>query len=187
VKVLAKITCMALFCGILFAASGCSSVDVNYDYDTNVDWDTYQTYAWMGGSTNIPSPSGGALLDSGLLDQRIRKSVEWEMDQRKIAPSGDANFLVIYHLGTEEQIQVTDWGYRYSDYYWGYGGRQIDVYQFTQGTLVIDIIDGESKNLIWRGTASGAVDQGKRTPEEMQKDIDDVVNKIMANFPPPGR
>jgi hypothetical protein len=106
------------------------------------------------------------------------------MEERGIAKSDNPDLLVVYHIGTQEKIQVTDWGYRYSDYYWGYGGRQIDVHQFTEGTLVIDLIDAESKNLVWRGTGTGAVEKSQRSPEEIQAKIDEVVHKIMKSFPP---
>ncbi len=164
--------------------TGCSSLTVNYDYDNNVDWTNFKTYAWVGAKSTGSATASGGVMDSGLLDQRIRSSVEFEMTSRAMTESTTPDVLVIYHVGSEDKIQVTDWGYRYSDYYWGYGGRQIDVYQFTEGTLVIDIIDAGTKNLVWRGTGSGVVDQTQRTPEEIQEDIDKVVNKIMASFPP---
>ena len=183
---MAKIIGTTLLFGLLATLTGCSSLEVNYDYDMNVDWAKYQTYAWMGGNSSPSSVSAGAKIDSGLLDQRIRNSIEWEMDQRKIATSDNPDVLVVYHIGSEEQLQVTDWGYRYSDYYWGYGGRQIDVYEFTTGTLVIDIIDAKTESLIWRGNGTKVIDTSQRSPEEMQDRIDNVVNKIMASYPPEG-
>ena len=107
------------------------------------------------------------------------------MAARGLAPSNaQPDLEVVYHVGAQDKIQVTDWGYRYSDYYWGYGGRQIDVYQYTEGTLVIDLVDAATDNLVWRGSGSGVVDQTQRTPEEMQARMNDIVAKIMKSFPP---
>jgi hypothetical protein len=164
--------------------AGCSSMSVTFDYDKNVTWETYRTYGWLGGNETAPTNQTSAQLSGGLLDRRIHEAVDYEMAQRGITRADDPDLLVKYHLGTEEKVQVTDWGYRYSDYYWGYGGRQIDVYQFTQGTLVLDIIDAASKTLVWRGTATGTVDGQQRSPEEMQRRVNNVVNKILENFPP---
>ena len=169
---------------LLAALAGCSSIEVNYDYDTTVDFSKYKTYAWMGGQGNMPEDPSSPMMSSGLLDQRIRSSVEWEMAERSMKESDDPDLLVIYHLGTQDKLQVTDWGYRYSDYYWGYGGRQVDVYQYTQGTLIIDVVEADTKNLVWRGMGQGVVDNTQRTPEQIQERIDGVVNKIMASFPP---
>ena len=58
---------------------------------------------------------------------------------------------------------------------------RIDEYQ--QGSLVIDVIDPTSLELIWRGIGS------KRLPEstdaaEMDKLVADVVKSILSKFPP---
>ena len=148
-----------------------------------MDWAKFKTYGWMEGPSATDDPTS-AVPQTSLLDQRIHKSVEYEMEQRGITAGDDPDLLVVYHIGTQEKIQVTDWGYNYSDYYWGYGGRQIDVHQFTEGSLVIDLIDAETKKLVWRGTGTGVVDKTQRTPEEMQDRVDNIINKIMKSFPP---
>jgi len=168
---------------LLIAVSGCSSLSVNYDFDQNVDWAKYKTYGWMD-VTQHPSDPNSPLQNTPLLEQRVHISVDYEMEQRGITLSDKPDLLVVYHIGTQEKIQVTDWGYRYSDYYWGYGGRQIDVYQFTEGSLVIDLVDAESTSLVWRGTGTGVVDQSQKSPEEMQARANEVINKIMKSFPP---
>ncbi|MCK9995128.1 MAG: DUF4136 domain-containing protein [Candidatus Krumholzibacteria bacterium] len=168
---------------LLASIAGCSSLTVNYDYDQNVEWTKFKTYGWME-TPDRPSDPNSPLQDTPLLQQRVHNSVEFEMQERGITMSDNPDLLVVYHIGTQEQIQVTDWGYRYSDYYWGYGGRQIDVYQFTEGSLVIDLIDAETQNLIWRGTGTGVVDESQKSPEEMQDQANQVINKIMKSFPP---
>jgi hypothetical protein len=180
VNPVAKILLLILALGLL---AGCSSLTVNYDYDTNVDWSKHKTWAWMG-KQGGPAAGQSPELDSGLLDQRIRSSVEYEMEARGMTPSDEPDVFVIYHLGSEEKIQVTDWGYRYSDYYWGYGGRQIDVHQYTEGMLVIDIVDAETTNLVWRGIGQKVIDRTQKSPDEVQANLDKIVNKIMASYPP---
>jgi hypothetical protein len=168
---------------LLAVLTGCSSLSVKYDYDQDANWAKYRTYGWMENPQRNTDPTG-PLADTPLLRQRIQNSVNLVMADRRITSSNDPDLLVIYHIGSQEKIQVTDWGYRYSDYYWGYGGRQIDVYQFTEGSLVIDLVDAETQNLVWRGTGTGVVDQAQKSPEEMQDRANNVINKIMKSFPP---
>jgi len=168
---------------LLASIAGCSSLSVNYDYDQNVEWSKFKTYGWME-KDQSPSDPHSPLQDTPLLRQRIHNSVDFEMEQRGITLSDDPDLLVVYHIGTQEKIQVTDWGYRYSDYYWGYGGRQIDVYQFTEGSVVFDLVDAETQQLVWRGTGTGVVNQDRKSPEEMQAKANEVINKIMKSFPP---
>jgi len=54
----------------------------------------------------------------------------------------------------------------------------------TASPFVLDIIDAEAKTLVWRGTATGTMDGAQRSPEEMQNRINEVIGKVMSNFPP---
>jgi len=168
--------------------SGCSTITVNYDYDTTTNFGEFRTYKWA------PDPSDATQVQnaadasqrSGLLSNRIKSAVEYELNAKGMTKTdGAADLLVVFHLGTQEKIAVTDWGYGYSNYYWGYGGRQMDVYQYQEGQMIIDLVQDQTHNLVWRGTGRGVVDQSTKSPEEMQARINDVVAQIMANFPPP--
>ena len=60
----------------------------------------------------------------------------------------------------------------------------IDVYQYEEGTLVLDFVDGISKELIWRGVGTGEIDR-YASPEQQDKGINEAIYKILRNFPPP--
>jgi hypothetical protein len=51
------------------------------------------------------------------------------------------------------------------------------------GTLLIDVIDGASQKLVWRGTAAGDVDQGL-TSEQRDERTKAIVQRILSHFPP---
>ncbi len=168
--------------------TGCSTITVNYDYDTTTNFGQFRTYKWA------PDPSDPTRVQnandagqrSGLLSNRIKSAIEYELNAKGMTKTeGDADLMVVFHIGTQEKIAVTDWGYGYSNYYWGYGGRQMDVYQYQEGQMIIDLVQEETHDLVWRGTGRGVVDQSTKSPEEMQAKINDVVAQIMANFPPP--
>jgi hypothetical protein len=95
-----------------------------------------------------------------------------------------ADFTVVIHAGVQERMRVTNWGgYGWYDTWWGpYGGR-VDVSYYTQGTLVIDMVDQVSKELAWRGLGEGIVRE-YNDPEEMEKDIRRTVEEILKSFPP---
>ena len=80
------------------------------------------------------------------------------------------------------------YGYGYGGYYgwypWYYGpnfGPQISTY--TEGTLFIDLIDAEKKELIWQGIGSGGLDTSGNVSKKEEK-IKEFVNEIMAQYPP---
>jgi hypothetical protein len=47
--------------------------------------------------------------------------------------------------------------------------------------LIVDIKDGESKEIIWRGTVSGNVDNVRK----LQKQIEKGIKAIMKKYPVP--
>ena len=59
-------------------------------------------------------------------------------------------------------------------------GKELTV---PEGTLIIDFVEPNSKNLLWRGAAKGVFDNA-RTPEKRDKMINEAVQKILQNFPP---
>jgi hypothetical protein len=81
------------------------------------------------------------------------------------------------------------WGYACS-YRVGFGYLWLPVYEeppeHLVGTLVIDILDAGTRNLIWRGSAEGAV---LRYPGEpvSQEELDDIATRILREFPPGSR
>jgi len=57
------------------------------------------------------------------------------------------------------------------------------VREYEEGTLVLDVVNGSEKDLIWRGTAKKTVDQNA-TPDKITKTINEAVKKLLKGFPP---
>ena len=57
------------------------------------------------------------------------------------------------------------------------------VQQIPVGTLIVDLVDANQKELVWRGTATKTLDPGS-SPEEKQKHLDEAVQKMFGNYPP---
>jgi hypothetical protein len=173
---------LAVLALLLTGLAGCSTMSVDYDFDTEVDFQQLQTFTWIDTAPQYGQDTSGLVL------KRIQNAIGGELAARNMRESAEQpDVLVAYHLGAKDKIQVTDWGYSYSSYYWGRGGQRIDVYSYTEGQLIIDLVDARTKELVWRGSGTKVINQGKKSPEELQAAIDEAVNKIMANFPPPGK
>ncbi len=164
---------------------GCSQYDIHYDYDMDSNFASYRTYAWAPQPTAEGSTSASAAMqNNSLLQDRIRRSVDTAMASKGFTVNTEnPDVIVVYHTGMQNKVDVTDWGYSYAGSYWGWAGRDIDVYNYTEGTLLVDLVDPKQKKLVWRGSASGVVDPG-RTPEQIQQRLDDVVSQMFQNYPP---
>ncbi len=181
--------CPCLFLILFLTLYGCSSIQVSTDFDPEADFSAIHTYSWK--TANV---SGDALANNPLLYKRIVKSIDGYLQRRgyqKVDP-GSADILVAIHAATKEKMRVTDWGgprgyYRdpWYDPWWGggaYGGR-VDVSYYTEGTLVIDIVDRRRQELIWRGLGTSIVHKYS-DPEKMEKAVNEYVGEILDRFPP---
>jgi hypothetical protein len=162
----------------------CSSVSVKYDYDPAIDFSKFKTFGWK--DVEIPND---ALAKNPLLAKRVKEAVIKELKEKGYvySESEEVDFAVVAHAGTKERMQITDWGsYGWYSPWWGPYGGQVDVSQYTEGTLVIDIVDMREREMAWRGLATGTVDESPN-PERARARMDNVVSQILANFPPPGK
>ena len=167
---------------LLVAVAGCSTVyDVQFDYNTKTDFANLKTYNWL----PVPEKADIDSLDA----MRVQKAVNAEMQAKGLRlTSGIPDFLIAEHLGKKEKVSVRDWGYTYGPYagywggYWGPGG--VSTFQYEEGSLILDFVDPQTKQLIWRGSAKAEVDD-VRTPEKREALINEAVQKILKNFPPP--
>ncbi|MDH3196696.1 MAG: DUF4136 domain-containing protein [Candidatus Krumholzibacteria bacterium] len=174
---------------LLFAvvAAGCSSMEFSHDWDKDADFATYRTYAWVNVPTTAVGDAQAARRTNALLDKRIKSAVDAEMKTKGFSvDTASPDLLVVYHVGVQDKVNVTDWGYRYSYDYYGWGGRNIDVYQYTEGTLILDLIDAQTKELVWRGSAMATLEDNP-SPEKAEARLQQAVQGIMANYPPRGR
>jgi hypothetical protein len=182
---LVKIIGTLLATGLVLAAAGCgTSIQTSYDYDVNADFETYRSYNWIPVPELEPGSSRQAVQRNDLLDKRIKNHVNAQLQERGLTlDTNTPDLLIVYHTGVQDKVQVTDWGYRYSDHYWGWGGREVDVYNYEEGTLILDLIDAATQNLVWRGAGSVALDS-ESSPEKSDELIRKVVGKIMSKYPP---
>ena len=168
---------------LLVAVAGCSTVyDVQFDYNTKTDFANLKTYNWL----PVPEKADIDSLDA----MRVQKAVNTEMQAKGLRlTSGIPDFLIAEHLGKKDKVSVRDWGYNYGPYagYWGgYRGPMggVSTFQYEEGSLILDFVDPQTKELIWRGSAKAEVDD-VRTPEKREALINEAVQKILKNFPPP--
>lgn len=161
-----------LFLGVLLA--GCSGPDIHQDYDPKQDFSKFKTWAWA----PTPPQAGGAtdpLAVSTLTQERIHRSVEAELARKGFSQvdADSADFWVQHYAVVEQQLVVEP------GYDWGYD----DVSSYDKGTIIVDLVTPKTKRLVWRGTASDAVDPDL-TPSEREERIQEAVREILDQFPP---
>ncbi len=163
----------------------CGGIRVNTDYNPDTDFTRYRTFAWAEGLGSLDDPR---MTD--LVDQRFRRAVESELVSRgmETTASGEPDVFVGYQIALDDRVDYQTintyyggaWGYR--GVYGGVVGTQTTATEYTVGTLVIDVYDARQRELVWRGSGEGRVNQA-RNPEESQERINQVVTRILQDFP----
>ena len=166
---------------VLFLFS-CSSITVKSDYDPTVDFSSYITYHWV----DFENMNDDDLAKIPLLRERIISAVDQELSKKNfvLKESENVDFLLVVHGLRQENMNVNEWGsgYRY-DPWWDPDDRGVDVSHYKQGTLVIDVVDAKSDELIWRGLGT-CVLKDHCDPEDLQKAAKKYVAKVLSDFPP---
>jgi hypothetical protein len=167
--------------GILLFLTGCSNeIRVKTDYDREVNLKLYKTYDWL--PAKDIEDRNNPLVYNELSDKRIKKAVNMQFQIKGIQHMAyNPDMRVHYHIIIDDKsvVRPSAYGYYYSPYWMR---NQMDVYQYREGTLIIDLMDAKNNNLIWRGWGVAVLDTNDRDLSEAE--INDAVYKILREFPP---
>lgn len=160
-----------LFGILVFLLSSCSTnYLVKSDYERNVDFSTFKTFQILKQKNGFPV---GA---NPINKQRIDRAILKEMNELNFDTSKNPDILIAWFVKVKEVEEVNV----YHDYYdrWN-RARWVDVNRYQQGTLIIDIIDPNKKEVVWHGTTSDRIYDDMQDVEEK---INEAVNAMFRKF-----
>ena len=157
--------------------NSCGTIKVAADYDSEVDFTNYKTYAFY--KTGIDK-----VEISDIDKKRILKSIKKSLTNKGMSINEKPDLLINISTKSSENIYIDN--SFYSPYYTGwypYYGRSHSrvAYSTSEGALYIDVIDTKSKQLIWQGKGIGVLSSKKTNRDEL---IENFVNKILDVYPP---
>jgi len=170
----------------LFLLSGCESPKtVDYDSAMLSKMRSYKCYQ-IESREERSSYQHVSLTE--IVDRRIVTALDKQLKVRGYRNDcAEPDFIITFFTKTEQKTKVNDLGmaggyYRRYPYRGGYygGASRYSIDQYQEGTLILDIIDFETKQMVWRGAASRRL--GRQAPQ--QAEIQDIVVDILAEFPP---
>jgi Domain of unknown function (DUF4136) len=164
---------------LLMLAACSPQIRVYSDADPDYDLQTYHTFDW-GQKVNIEQ-GNNPLLYNELNDKRIKSAVAAQMALHGYTLTSENPDLILhYHIIINDQSIITPepYGYRYGPY-WMH--LQTNTYSYREGTLILDLMDKNAGELIWRGWAVTAIDQVD--PEQIDNLIKTAVARIFKKYP----
>jgi hypothetical protein len=160
-------------------AATAAAQDVKTDWDKKADFAKYKTF-----SIDVATKWGNPLGEKRALEA-VGKTIAgkgW-----KQVPGATADAVVLIHGATQVKRDLTTFysgyggGYRYGAWGGGMGTSTTMVNEYNTGTMIVDIFDGKTKDLLWRGTASDEIsDKAEKNEKRMNK----AAEKMFKKFPP---
>ncbi|MFY9731100.1 MAG: DUF4136 domain-containing protein [Candidatus Acidiferrales bacterium] len=151
---------------------------VSIDYDHQANFSDYKTFSWIRPPHFQADP---------LMDQRIIDSVNAALTSKgwQFVPEG-GDVGIAAHVATREDHTLETfytgfgggWGWHFGT---GFGTALTTDHAYEVGTIIIDMFDSRTKQLVWRGLATEALSE---KPEKDTKKVEKAIDKLFKNFPP---
>ena len=165
-----------------FGVVGCSGVTTNSDYDRQYDFSGKTTFAWFAqdqestGVNDMVSRRVQGVVDASLASRGLTKTSQ---DQ--------ADFLVAFHTGVQDQVQYNTYGYGMGGcgYGYGWGGGMnmttTTATHYEEGTLILDMVDRANMETVLRGSVNGTIESSS---EANYDKFSAGIDKMFQDFPP---
>jgi hypothetical protein len=145
--------------GALLSICSLSAQQVKTDYDHSANFSQYKTYSWIQVKTS-----------NSLWDSRVKADVNSALVAKGLSevPTGGDLAVVASRTSQDQQTLNTFYdglGGFGGGYGWrgfgrggfgggGFGESTTTTETYQVGTLIVDLFDGKTKSLLWRGSAS---------------------------------
>src|ERR1700675_806296 len=175
-KATTRVTTYGAFLMVLLGSAFGQHIQTDFDHQAN--FSQYKTYSWQ---EIKPANS--------LWDSRIKNAVDAQLAAKgwsQVDSGGDVTVVAGKTTQTQRTLQTFydgfggGWGWRRFGG-GGFGSSTTTEQDYKVGTLVIDLYDAKTKQLIWRGSAQDTLSD---KAEKNEKKLDKGVAKMFKAFPP---
>ncbi len=157
-----------LSCALILA---CSTMTTAVDYDHTINWSQFHTFQLAEGTKDPVT----------FTQKRIEDAITSTLQSKGWQPATSNPDIVVYpHVVLSQQKQWTAMGTGGMGYRWGGGMGTVTESNIPIGTLIVDMVNPKTNEMIWRGKAS---DQVSGNGEDQGK-LQEAMQKLFANFPP---
>lgn len=182
----------AAFLLLTLLLSSCATIKTGSHRDESASFEGYRTFSWIADNPMIVGQGASATV-SPLTQEKIKDAIVGELTRKGFDYTqnrNEADFVLAFTVGTRERIEATSYPSAYRGA-WGwhlYGRHYYDIEiehrMYTEGTLGVDVFDGETKQPVWHGWASKTISTSDR--KDPTPSIAKAVTALFANYPPGG-
>jgi hypothetical protein len=169
---------------------------VTVDKAENIDFSNYRTYAWMNSDV---SGTRNPVYYNQLATQQVENTVDQELSKRglkRVARRPD--LLIGYHFFVQEKTRTVAnntgpmglygpylgwgrWGWAgWGPSWWGWNnfGPMYTQEKYEAGTVVVDMVDARTKQLVWRGAVQNAIGDPTRISNQLARQVERIVEQF---------
>jgi len=169
------------------ALAGCASgPDIQADYDKAADFGKYRTYGFV---ANAGTDSGDY---RALATQMLQNAASRQMEQRGYTRAENPDLVINFKGKLEEKTDIESvpaphygpgWGYGgwYGAPYGGWGGTEVTTRRYNVGTLVMDVVDRDKRQVVFQGGISDVVT--KEMQQNREATISKAVEQLFSKYP----
>ena len=159
---------------LLLTAGTLGAQDVRYNFMPGTDFSKYHTYKWV-------AIEGGAHPNQ-IVDQEIKQAVDSQLAAKGLTKTDNdkADLYVGYQIAVDQEKQWNAFGMGGAR--WGGMGSATSS-TISNGTLVLDLYDPSTKQLVWTGNATKTLDPSGNQEKNM-KNLNKAMAKLLKNYPP---
>ncbi|MDO4225214.1 MAG: DUF4136 domain-containing protein [Bergeyella zoohelcum] len=165
-----------LLVGSALAVASCSPFQVRSDYSETANFSSFKTYQLKVDDLRLNDIDKDRVLNE--VSKQLKTKGLTTQNQPDLIINIKANHKKVTDVQSTRPYGMWGWG---GPWGWGVGMNRTWTSHYTRGALVIDIVDAKTNKLVWQGIGDGiSVD----SPKTKQKQIPQIVEEILANFPP---
>jgi Domain of unknown function (DUF4136) len=161
---------------LLLMAGSVAAQDVKYNFMPGTDFSKFHTYKWV----VVPN----ATYPNQIVDTQIKDAINSQLSAKGLTStdSDKADLYVAYQTSVDQQKQWNAYGMGGG---WRFGGGMASATSSTidVGTLVVDMYDPSTKQLVWTGRATKTLNPSSNQ-EKNQKNLNNAMAKLLKNYPP---
>jgi hypothetical protein len=179
---------LTLGAAALVLGLGCAGPQLHFDYDAQASFGTYHAYDWYVAPKGAQAGGGSPIVDA-----RVRRAVDTELAARgfRRETAADPDFLVVYYPIYEARrghrprvgIGLGLGGFRGVGLGVGVNAPVGPAPRGTIGSIVLEIQDFKTHQLVWKAEASDVLDDHD-SPEDADIEVNRAVQKMLKRFPP---
>ncbi len=173
---------------IAAVVSACSTpLTATVDHDTGFDFSKVRRIAIQPIDRSVAS----TVMISDMQVARINEAFTRELQRHGVEvvqDNADADMLMTWHLVTQDRLDVRSYNTMSARYTscWHCGpavGSDVRVSQYTQGTMIVDLIDPQRLQSVWRSVIQSRLTE-PRDEEAAAERRQEAAAAIFAGFPP---